>query len=156
MSAALLVTVLVTSGVYLILQRGLVRVAFGFVMIGHAVNVILLAAGGMHQREPAYVGPGADPSLIADPLVQAFALTAIVITFALTVYMLVMAGHGGEDDGQPSDAAPSDASEQTGTVVDAPPTPGRDDHALNTDGQPVGTHPTGEQATGQVTGREHA
>lgn len=111
MSAAALVTVLVTAGVFLILQRGLVRAALGFVLIGHAANVIILAAGGMYGRDAAYVSAGLDEQMMSDPLPQAFALTAIVITFALTLYLLALAGHGGDEDGEPSDAPATEGSE---------------------------------------------
>lgn len=110
MSAAILVTVLCAGGVYLILQRGLMRAAIGFVLIGHAANVIILAAGGQQNREPAYIGDDVPAGGISDPLLQAFTLTAIVITFALTVYMFALAGHGGDQDGVSSDAEPVDVS----------------------------------------------
>ncbi|WP_114906488.1 sodium:proton antiporter [Ornithinimicrobium murale] len=151
MSAAVLVAVLVAGGVYLLLQRGLVRAALGFVLLGHAANVIVLAAGGQQDREPAYVGNTLPETGLADPLVQAFALTAIVITFALTVYLFAMAGHGGDDDGESSDAEPSDEHEHHGTVVDGPPSGG---HA--TSAEPIGTSSTGDVPTGRTTGREHA
>ncbi|GAA2073975.1 hypothetical protein GCM10009821_10580 [Aeromicrobium halocynthiae] len=111
MSAVVLVTVLVAGGVYLVLQRGLVRATLGFVLIGHAANVMILAAGGQDGREPAYVGEGRSSAGLSDPLLQAFALTAIVITFALTVYLLALAGHGGDDDGAPSDVEEEAADE---------------------------------------------
>jgi len=103
MSAAVLTAVLVAGGVYLVLQRGLVRVTFGFVLLGHAALVVLLAAGGMDRREPPLLA-GGGAELAADPLPQAFALTAIVIAFGITVYLLAMAGSGGELDGAASDA----------------------------------------------------
>ena len=149
MSAAVLVAVLVAAGVYLILQRGLVRAALGFVMLGHAANVIILAAGGMSRRGAPFVG--GDATDAADPLPQAFALTAIVITFALTVYLLALAGHGGADDGPAADAEPSDAA--PGTVVDDPDDPRAESDA---EGAPIGTDPTGGAPTGRTTGREHA
>lgn len=90
MSAAVVVGVLVFAGVFLALQRELVRAVFGFILLGHAANVILLSAGGLHLRELPLVGAGV-PSESADPLPQAFALTAIVITFGITVYLLVLA-----------------------------------------------------------------
>ena len=151
MTAAVLVAVLVAGGVYLILQRGLVRAALGFVLLGHAANVVILAAGGMGRRGAPFVG-GDGAADAADPLPQAFALTAIVITFALTVYLLALAGHGGDDDGPATDAAPSDAG--PGTVVDEP-----DDARAGADddgAEPVGTHPSGNHPTGRTTGREHA
>lgn len=146
MSAVILVTALVAGGVYLILQRGLVRAALGFVLIGHAANIMILAAGGQRDREPAYVGEDMPTDGLSDPLVQAFTLTAIVITFALTVYLFALAGHGGDEDGKSSDAEPSDADEDHGTVVDAP----------STSGEPVGTTSTGDQPTGRTDGKEHA
>jgi multicomponent Na+:H+ antiporter subunit C len=105
-TAALAVAVLVAGGVFLVLQRGLVRVILGFVLLGHAANVLLLAAGGMARREPPLVGR-VDPAQTADPLPQAFALTAIVITFGITVYLFGLAGAGAdaepdrEPDGEP-------------------------------------------------------
>ncbi|GAA0938215.1 sodium:proton antiporter [Actinocorallia libanotica] len=89
MSAPVLVGVLVAGGVFLILRRGMVRVVFGFVLLTHAANVLLLASGGTDRRRPPLVGK-ADPALMADPLPQAFVLTAIVITFGTTVYLLSM------------------------------------------------------------------
>lgn len=108
MSAAVLVAVLVAGGVYLLMQRGLVRVTFGFILLGHAVNVLLVASGGMSRREPPLLAT-TDPSVAADPLPQAFALTAIVITFGITVYLLAMAGNGGDDDFPAADADQSAA-----------------------------------------------
>lgn len=157
MSAAVLVAVLVTAGVYLVLQRGLVRVTFGFILLGHAANVILLAAGGMARREPPLLAEeGTGP--VADPLPQAFALTAIVITFGLTVYLLAMAGNGAEDDAPASDAEPSDAP--PGTVVDEPPPDPSGPESAGPDApetrQPISTTPTGAEPTGRTAGREHA
>src|SRR5690625_109186 len=119
MSAAILVAILVSAGVYLILQRGLVRVTFGFIMLGHAANVVILAAGGMDLRGVPFRGLGPVTDMV-DPLPQAFVLTAIVITFAITVYLLALAGHGGEDDG-PSADAESSADEPFATGEDTEP-----------------------------------
>jgi multicomponent Na+:H+ antiporter subunit C len=97
MTAAIAVGILVAAGVYLILQRGLVRVIIGFVLLGHAANVLLVAAGGMRLRGAPLLGTG-DPAAMADPLPQAFVLTAIVITFGITIYLLALARSGGDDD----------------------------------------------------------
>ncbi|MFY1699190.1 sodium:proton antiporter [Solwaraspora sp. WMMA2101] len=88
MTVALMVGILTAAGVYLILHRGLIRVIIGFVLLGHAVNALLLAAGGLWRREPP-LGE-VDLATTADPLPQAFALTAIVITFGITVYLLAL------------------------------------------------------------------
>ncbi|MFE7765339.1 sodium:proton antiporter [Streptomyces sp. NPDC057438] len=87
LTAALAVGVLTAGGVFLLLRPGLLRITFGFILLGHAVNLLLLTAGGPARREPPLIGHG-DPARMADPLPQAFVLTAIVITFGITVYLL--------------------------------------------------------------------
>lgn len=97
MAIALTVGVLVAGGVFMMLRRGMVRVVIGFMFLSHAVNLIILAAGGADRRgEP--LGTNPDPAVTADPLPQAFVLTAIVITFAVTIYLLVLAVTGDADD----------------------------------------------------------
>ena len=118
MSAALVVAVLVAGGVYLVLQRGLVRVTLGFILLGHAANVLLLAAGGMARREAPLVGRS-DPAATSDPLPQAFALTAIVITFGITVYLFGLAGAGAEEE--PGADDPDDAPVEARPEGEGPP-----------------------------------
>lgn len=89
MTPAIAVGILVAAGVFLILRPGLVRITFGFILISHAVNILLMAAGGLSRRG-APLGEG-DPATTADPLPQAFVLTAIVISFGITVYLLGLA-----------------------------------------------------------------
>jgi multicomponent Na+:H+ antiporter subunit C len=88
MTVAIAVAVLVAGGAFLLTRRGVLRLVLGFVLLGHAVNLVLLAAGGTSRREPALLGPGLDVDAAADPLPQAFVLTAIVITFGVTVFLL--------------------------------------------------------------------
>ena len=89
MSVAIAVGLLTAAGVYLLLRRELIRVVVGFVLLGHAVNLVLLSAGGLDRRDPPL--GATDPRHTADPLPQAFVLTAIVITFGITVYLLGLA-----------------------------------------------------------------
>lgn len=119
MTAAVAVAVLVAGGTYLVLQRELLRVVLGFVLLGHGVNVLIIAAGGMDLRGFPLLGPDdADPDAMADPLPQAFVLTAIVITFAITVYLLglLKAEAVAEDDGP--DPAESPGSDRREPAVD--------------------------------------
>ncbi|MGY1709353.1 sodium:proton antiporter [Geodermatophilus sp. SYSU D00758] len=115
MSAAVAVGVLVAGGVYLVLHRGLVRVVIGFVLLGHGVNVLLLSAGGMDRRGLPLIGQG-DPRAAADPLPQAFVLTAVVITFGITVYLLALARAGSRADDVEPDRAEGPPAERTGEV----------------------------------------
>lgn len=89
MTVALVIGLFTAAGVYLILHRGLIRVVIGFVLLGHAVNILLLASGGLWRRQPPF--GDVDPATTADPLPQAFALTAIVITFGITIFLLALA-----------------------------------------------------------------
>ncbi len=89
--------VLVTGGVYLMLQRGMVRIIFGLALVSHAANLLLLTTGVSSFRGE----PLADRTAVevaADPLPQAFVLTAIVITLAVTIFMLTLAVIGHNDD----------------------------------------------------------
>ncbi|MDO5501655.1 MAG: sodium:proton antiporter [Actinomycetia bacterium] len=97
MIIAITIGVLVAGGTYLILQRSLVRVAFGVGIIGHATNLFLLTSGvAAYRDEP--LGGLMDPAEAADPLPQAFVLTAIVITLAVTVFLLALAVIGRNDN----------------------------------------------------------
>ncbi|WP_434742087.1 cation:proton antiporter subunit C [Micromonospora sp. SH-82] len=97
MTLAVTAGLLVAGAVYLFLQREMLRVILGFVLLGHAVNLALMAAGGTSRRAAPFGSPE-DLSAVADPLPQAFVLTAIVIAFSITVFMLVLAVTGREDD----------------------------------------------------------
>lgn len=75
-------------GCYLITQRSLLRIVFGFILLSHGANLALLTAGGP-SGEPPLLPVSAGGS--ADPLPQAMTLTAIVITFAMTMLLLALA-----------------------------------------------------------------
>ncbi|WP_051866684.1 cation:proton antiporter subunit C [Corynebacterium atypicum] len=94
---ALSVAILVFGGVYLIQQRGMVRLVLGMQLIGHAGNLMLLAAGVGAWRGEVFPDR-ADMAAAADPLPQAFVLTAIVISMATATIMLTMAALDRTDD----------------------------------------------------------
>ena len=91
MSVTLALTVggLTAVGVYLITSRSLTRILLGFSMLGHASVIALIASGG-ESGEPPLAGDTPVEEL-SDPLPQAFALTAIVISFGLTLFLLALA-----------------------------------------------------------------
>ncbi len=91
MSGALIAAIagLAAIGTYLITPRTLSRIILGFALFGHATVLALLAAGG-----PAGDAPLADQTTVGDtanPLPQALALGAIVISFGLTLFLLALA-----------------------------------------------------------------
>lgn len=91
MSAALLLVIgaLTSAGIYLITARSLSRIILGFAMLGHAAVIALLTAGG--PPGPAPIVGDDQTAPISNPLPQALALTAIVISFGLTLFLLSLA-----------------------------------------------------------------
>jgi multicomponent Na+:H+ antiporter subunit C len=75
-------------GTYVILQRKLSRIIIGLALLTHGANILLITAG--RRGQPALIGRD-DPARFADPLPQALALTAIVITFGVTSLLLALA-----------------------------------------------------------------
>ena len=86
MSAVVLVGLLVAAGVWFIGSPGRVRTVLGFVLLSHAVNVLLLMAATGSGTAAAFAGEDG-----VDPLPQAFVLTAIVIGFGVTALLLALA-----------------------------------------------------------------
>jgi multicomponent Na+:H+ antiporter subunit C len=82
---AVLIGGLFAGGTYLLLSRNLVRVLLGFMVIGHGANLLLLSSG-MGGGAPI-VGAGGEH---ADPIPQALMLTSIVITLAVSCFLLAM------------------------------------------------------------------
>ncbi len=75
-------------GTYLILQRKLSRIIIGLGLLTHGANLLLLGSG--RRGSPPVIGTG-EVGSFSDPLPQALALTAIVITFAVSVLLLALA-----------------------------------------------------------------
>ncbi len=88
LAMAVLVAVLYAVGFFLLMQRSLMRVLIGVVVLGHGTNLLLQLVGGPPGRAPIIGATPADT--FADPLPQALALTAVVITFALTTFLLAL------------------------------------------------------------------
>jgi multicomponent Na+:H+ antiporter subunit C len=88
LALALTVAVLYAAGTYLLFQRNLSRIVIGLALLTHGANLLLLLAGGRAGRPPIV---GAEGGPAADPVPQALALTAIVITFGSTAFLLALA-----------------------------------------------------------------
>lgn len=85
---ALTVGVLYATGVYLLLERSLTRVIIGLGLLAHGANLLVLASGGRAGSAPIL---GATSGATSDPLPQALILTAIVISFGVTAFLLALA-----------------------------------------------------------------
>ena len=113
------VFLLLTAGIYLVLQKTLLRVALGLGLISHAVHLIMLTSGRQGAFAPVLI-PGVGSEGVTDPLPQAFVLTAIVIAMAMTIYlfaaMAALARHGQRMDMEPS---PESDEERTAESIQA-------------------------------------
>lgn len=82
---------LFASGVYAMLERSLTRVLIGFLLLGNAANLFLLIVMGQPGVAPFFgAGTGEGTDGMSDPLPQALTLTAIVITFAVSAFLLAL------------------------------------------------------------------
>ena len=74
--------------IYLMLRGRTFPVVLGLSLLGYAVNVFIFAMGRLWSNaQPILVGDGP----VADPLPQALVLTAIVIGFGMTAYLVMLA-----------------------------------------------------------------
>jgi multicomponent Na+:H+ antiporter subunit C len=84
--AALVVSVLFASGTFLLLQRDLLRVVVGIILVSNSATLFIVASGLTRGEPPIYPLPRD----VGDPLVQAMALTALVIGFGVAALLLAM------------------------------------------------------------------
>lgn len=92
---ALVIGILFAGATYLLLRRSVVKVILGLTLLSHAVNLLIFVVGGVRRGVPPIVatadGVVRDGSLQADPVPQALILTAIVISFGITAFVLALA-----------------------------------------------------------------
>ncbi len=88
---AILVGGLYSAGLYLMLQRNMFKLVLGMCLVSHGANLLIFTAGGLTRNLPPIFSEATSiPSQITDPLPQAFVLTAIVISFGVTAFLLVL------------------------------------------------------------------
>lgn len=89
---ALVTGTMVAVGVYLLLQRDLIRKIIGVVVLSNSIHLLIFAMGRMTRAASPLIPPGQKypPEGIANPLSQALILTAIVIGFGLLAFSLVL------------------------------------------------------------------
>ena len=80
--------IVTATGMYLLLRGRTFPVIIGLSLIGYAINVLLFATGRLWVNAPAILIGGQQ---VADPLPQALVLTAIVIGFATTGFVVELA-----------------------------------------------------------------
>jgi multicomponent K+:H+ antiporter subunit C len=83
---------LTAAGTYLVLRGHSFPVIIGFTLLSYAVNLFLVAMGGLVVNRPPIIAEGVTD--YTDPLPQALVLTAIVISFGMTALIVVLALRG--------------------------------------------------------------
>ncbi|WP_193162287.1 Na+/H+ antiporter subunit C [Microbulbifer hainanensis] len=89
---AVLVGIMVATGVYLMLTANLLRYLFGLILLSNAANLAIFATGRLTRAVPPLVPEGlqAPAEPVANALPQAMILTAIVIGFGLLAFTLAL------------------------------------------------------------------
>ena len=87
-----LIGVLYAAGVYMILRRSMVKLLLGILLLGNATNVLIFLLGNLTKGKPPVIPPSLKVfrDVYADPIPQALILTAIVISFGLTAFAIVL------------------------------------------------------------------
>ena len=85
---AIAIGILTACGIFLMLRPRTFSLVLGLTLLSYAVNLFLFASGRLKMDAPPLIREGA---AYADPLPQALVLTAIVIGFGMTAYLVMLA-----------------------------------------------------------------
>ncbi|SDR93375.1 multisubunit sodium/proton antiporter, MrpC subunit [Gillisia sp. Hel1_33_143] len=89
---AIMIGVLYAAGIYMILRRSLVKLILGIIILGNGANLLIFLLGRIVKGHPPII-PGTDKifhDVYADPVPQALILTAIVISFGLQSFAIIL------------------------------------------------------------------
>lgn len=91
----LAIGVLTSCGVYLLLERSVTRMLLGLLLMGNAINLLIITASSPPGNPPVHrddvPGNTQGKAAVADPLAQGMVLTAIVITMGVAAFVLALA-----------------------------------------------------------------
>lgn len=89
---AIVVGLVISAAFFLMLSGVLIRFVFGLILMGNAVNLLIFTAGRLAPVNPPLIV--AQQTILTAPaanaLPQALILTAIVIGFSMTIFMLIL------------------------------------------------------------------
>ncbi len=85
----LLASTLFSVGIYLMMQRNLTRILLGFLLVGNGVNIFIFLMSGRPGLAPIIPDDGSSAGM-SDSIPQVFILTAIVINFGITAFLLAL------------------------------------------------------------------
>jgi multicomponent Na+:H+ antiporter subunit C len=85
---SILIGFLYASGIYMLLRRSIVKMIIGLILLGNGVNLLIFLLGGITKGKPPLLSANAES--FADPIPQALILTAIVISFGLQAFAIIL------------------------------------------------------------------
>jgi multicomponent Na+:H+ antiporter subunit C len=86
---SIVIGILFMTATYLMLSKSLLRIIIGTGLLSHGAHLLILTMGGLKRGSAPLLGEHANSYV--DPLPQALILTAIVISFGVTSFFLVLA-----------------------------------------------------------------
>lgn len=89
---AVTIGLLYAAGIFLILRRSMVRLIIGLILLGNGANLLIFLLGRISKGKPPIIPEESKVFLdvYADPIPQALILTAIVISFGLQAYAIIL------------------------------------------------------------------
>jgi multicomponent Na+:H+ antiporter subunit C len=90
---AIVVGLLYASGIFMMFRRSLVKLIIGVILLGNGVNLLIFLLGRLVKGVPPLIGADEKSltgQVFADPIPQALILTAIVISFGLQAFAIVL------------------------------------------------------------------
>jgi len=115
---------LTSAGVYLLLERNLTRMLLGLLLIGNAINLLILTVGSPSGNPPIRGRTSDGDTTTADPLAQGMILTAIVISMGIAAFVLALTyrsfrlNTAEEVTDDPEDARVSQLAEKDGAPLE--------------------------------------
>jgi multicomponent Na+:H+ antiporter subunit C len=86
---SIVIGVLFMCATYLMLSKSILRIIIGTGLLSHGAHLLILTMGGLKKGAVPLLSEKA--KFYVDPLPQALILTAIVISFGVTAFLLVLA-----------------------------------------------------------------
>jgi multicomponent Na+:H+ antiporter subunit C len=120
----ILIGALTSAGVYLLLERNMTRMLLGLLLIGNAINLLILTVGSSSGNPPIRGRTSNGETTTADPLAQGMILTAIVISMGIAAFVLALTYRSfrltteEEVTNDPEDTRVSQMSDKDATALD--------------------------------------
>lgn len=89
---AIMTGLLYASGLYMIMRRSLVKLIIGLILLGNGANLLIFLLGRISKGKPPIIPAESSvfTEAFADPVPQALILTAIVISFGLQSFAIIL------------------------------------------------------------------